>query len=45
MTAGIHAELGPEGPTAINLVIGGASKTVKFPLSTFLHLEDMRERN
>ena len=40
MTAGLHVELAPEGPTAINLVVGGANKTVKFPLSALLHLED-----
>mgnify|MGYP007114502178 CR=1 FL=1 len=33
----MHTELVPDGPTAIDLVDVGASNTVKFPLSTFLH--------
>ena len=44
LTASMHMELAPEGPNAINLVVGGASNTVKFPLPTFLHLEDRESR-
>ena len=45
MTAGLHAELAPKGPTTINLVVRGASKTVKFPLSALLSLEDRESRS
>ena len=40
LTAGLNIELTPKGPTTIHLVVGGASKKVKFPLSALLHLED-----
>ena len=40
ITAGLHVELGPDGPTTINLVVGGAKKKVEFPLAALLHLED-----
>jgi hypothetical protein len=40
ITAGLHVELGPDGPATINLVVGGAKKKVEFPLAALLHLED-----
>ena len=45
MTAGLHVELSHDGPSATNLVVGKANKTVKFPLSIFLHLENRESRN
>ena len=45
MTAGLHVELSRDGPSATNLVVGGANKTVKFPISTLLHLEDRESGN
>ena len=45
MTAGLHVELSRDGPSATNLVVGGANKIVKFPLSSFLHLEDRESGN
>ena len=45
MTAGLHVELNRDGPSATNLVVGGANKIVKFPISSFLHLEDRESGN
>ena len=45
MTAGLHVELNRDGPSATNLVLGGANKIVKFPISSFLHLEDRESGN
>jgi hypothetical protein len=40
LTAGLHVGLSPEGLVAINLIVRGATRKVKFPLSALLHLED-----
>ena len=36
---GLHAELSPQGVDAINIIIGGPTTKVQFPLSDLMHLE------
>ena len=40
MTAAVHVQLGSQGTTAYNIIIGGKSFQAKFPLKNFLGLED-----
>ena len=39
LTVGLHAELSPQGVDAINIIIGGPTTKVQFPLSDLMHLE------
>ena len=40
MTAAVHIQLGVQGTTAYNIIVGGKKILAKFPLKNFLSLED-----